>query len=96
MLLPAHHLSQMSSEFLRDPPNDAQCSDVALSGIHEGLSGVAPESLVVPKDPTGDASRATKLDKDGRPLSQTSHRESGSNSDTTRPQKRLVCLFIPV
>jgi hypothetical protein len=84
----------MSSKFLKDPSNDAQCSDVVLSGDHEGPSGVAQESLGAPKDPTSDTSRATKLDKDGRPLSQTSHRESGSNSDTTRPQKRLVCLFI--
>jgi hypothetical protein len=95
--LPACHPLQTSSEHFKGVSNQVQSSyAVALSvfsGDREGgtvISRVAREPLGNASDPASDASRALMLGKHDRPLSQTSQGGSG-NSDTTRPQRRLVC-----
>lgn len=77
----------MPSGPLRDPSKEAQLSD-------DALSVAAREPLGDARGLASDASRATKLGKHDRPLSQTSHRGSGGNSDTARPQRRLVCCIV--
>ena len=99
---PNPHLLEASLE-LKDPMNEVQSSYTAVPTAplddHEGVlfsPKLARDSPEDPEIPSGNASRAVKLGKHGRPHSQTSQEETGNINDATRPPRRLVCYVTVV